>query len=81
MLGFGNWESSADISELHKKKAMRENETGVMELMEIDDQRLHIMEHTKAVIGNGDYDRDALMAHIREHERMLEMMEDKDVRD
>ena len=75
MLGFGNWESSADISELHKKKAMRENETAEMELMEIDDHRLHILEHTKAVIGNGNYDKDAIMAHIREHEAMLVAME------
>lgn len=76
MLGFGNWESSADIDELHKKKAMRENESMNYDIVEVDNHLLHIEEHTKAVIGNGCKDREGLLKHIRAHEAYVGIMQE-----
>lgn len=73
MLGFGNWESSADIAELHKKKALRENDSLEFDIIEVDDHRLHIEEHTKAVISGNCIKRDELLEHIRMHERYAEL--------
>lgn len=73
MLGFGNWESSADIAELHKKKAMRENDSFDFDIVEVDDHGLHIKEHTKALISGKCKRREELLEHIRMHETYTAM--------
>ncbi len=76
MLGFGNWESAREIDDLHVNRAKEENEivrSGEIECEEVDDDRLHIEEHTKAIIGKEfDYDPAAkkrLLDHIKMHKR------------
>ncbi len=82
LLGFGIWENSQDINELHTKKASSEN----IELMrgkevkvcEIDNHDLHINEHIAFMLG-GDFKakcennpeiENAFLKHIREHKQM-----------
>lgn len=74
MLGFGNWESSRDIDECHREKALRENldvSNGItVEALDIDNHEIHIIEHTKAMIQDKAEQKviDALLKHIREHQ-------------
>lgn len=78
VLGFGNWENSRDISDLHIKKAQRENRRiGTEEIMpsSIDDHNIHIEEHTKHLLssefdGNKNY-HDAVIKHINLHKQYL----------
>ena len=76
MLGFGNWESARELDDLNKKRAMEENErvsAGEIEPEEVDDDDIHIAEHSKALLGREyDYTPEAkarLVAHIRLHKR------------
>lgn len=74
MLGFGNWESSRDIDECHREKALRENldvTNGIaVEALDIDNHEIHIVEHTKAMIQDKAEQKviDTLLKHIREHQ-------------
>ncbi|MDE6275286.1 MAG: hypothetical protein K2M75_01970 [Clostridia bacterium] len=74
ILGLGNWESSKDIDESHRKKAMKENlDFGkeVVQVAEYDDHDLHIDEHIKRLIEEKDENIVALIdAHIKEHRTM-----------
>ncbi|HOO22971.1 MAG TPA: hypothetical protein PKY53_04745 [Clostridia bacterium] len=74
MMGFGNWETAVNSEELHKKKAMRENECARAEKPAIDDfdnHEIHVEEHTRYLVSSennlDESARKALNAHIREH--------------
>ncbi len=73
MLGFGNWENGRDISDLHIKKAIKENlaisRGDNAEVIETDDHELHIAEHTKYLVGEYKGDAEKLLEHIRTHKR------------
>ncbi len=80
LLGFGIWEASQDINELHTKKASNENlemfKGDKVEVLEIDDHNLHILEHTAFMIGS-DFlkksdkkTKEEFLKHIRLHKKM-----------
>ncbi len=74
ILGFGNWESSRDIDESHRKKAMKENlDFGKEEVLvaEYDDHDLHIDEHLKRLLEEKDEKLAGLIdEHIKQHKMM-----------
>ncbi|MBO4479968.1 MAG: hypothetical protein J5774_06340, partial [Clostridia bacterium] len=76
MLGFGNWENARELDELNKNRAEEENEkvcTEEISLCEVDDDDIHVAEHSKALLGKEfDYTPEAkerLLEHIRMHKR------------
>lgn len=82
LLGFGIWENSQDLNELHTKKASNENVELVnlnkVKVSEIDEHDLHINEHIMFMLGN-EYKKqlalnskieDNFIKHIREHKQM-----------
>ena len=75
-LGFGNWENTADLLELHTKRARGENYgEQKLEVLEIDDHQIHIEEHTKWVLENTDNKRaKQVIEHIGLH-RMASKVE------
>ena len=85
MMGFGNWESSQDVSTLHQKKAQKENLFfGDDTLpMEIDDHAIHIEEHVKFVVSGqaskqGKNYEKKLLEHIKIHKIMTQSVANKD---
>ena len=83
LLGFGVWENSQDINELHEKKASSENAKLIagekVKVLEIDDHNLHINEHISYMLG-GDYEKkktdqieQKFLEHIREHRKFEHM--------
>ena len=76
MLGFGNWENARELDELNKNRAQEENQKVANEeisLEEVDDDDIHIEEHSKALLGK-EYDyspeaKERLIEHIRSHKR------------
>jgi hypothetical protein len=77
-LGLGNWESARDVDELHIKKAIKENEEmreRDMEIDGVDDHKLHIAEHIKAIIDGTITDaahKERLTRHTQEHKKLCE---------
>ena len=78
LLGFGNWENAADLADCQRDAAIRENaalkESGKRpELTDVDDDALHIEEHTKAMLSQslGKREVDVLGKHIAEHKARL----------
>ena len=78
LLGFGNWENAADLADCQRDAAIRENaalkESGKRpELTDVDDDALHIEEHTKAMLSQslGKREVDVLGKHIAEHRARL----------
>lgn len=78
LLGFGNWENAADLADCQRDAAIRENaalkESGKRpELTDVDDDALHIEEHTKAMLSQslGKRYLDVLGKHIAEHRARL----------
>lgn len=78
LLGFGNWENAADLADCQRDAAIRENaalkESGKRpELTDVDDDALHIEEHTKAMLSQslGKKYLDVLGKHIAEHRARL----------
>ncbi|HCU56585.1 MAG TPA: hypothetical protein DIC18_04580 [Clostridiales bacterium] len=76
MLGFGNWESARELDELNKNRAKEENAlvaTQEIAPEEVDDDGIHIAEHSKALLGKEfEYSPEAkqrLIAHVRLHKR------------
>lgn len=52
-LGMGVWENSNDLTQMHIKKAVKENiKLENMTPLEIDDHDIHIEEHTKFILSN-----------------------------
>ena len=79
LLGFGVWENSQDIMELHQKKASCENAHFIhnekVKVSEIDDHDIHINEHISYMLG-GDFEKRStpeieqkFLEHIREHKK------------
>ncbi|MDE6551008.1 MAG: hypothetical protein K2M44_05885 [Clostridia bacterium] len=76
ILGFGTWESAADLSECQRNSAIRENMIagkGKLEVGEVDDHALHIAEHTKGILTrrDGDKGRAELLEHVRAHKAFM----------
>jgi len=82
LLGFGVWENSQDINDLHMKKAASENlkfiEGKKFDPLEIDDHDLHINEHIAFILG-GEFQKkqeknpeilENVLKHIRKHKQM-----------
>lgn len=83
LLGFGVWENSQDINELHQKKASCENAKLIQgesaEVLEIDDHILHINEHIAFMLG-GEYAKkqtkemeEKFLEHIRMHKKFQKL--------
>ena len=81
LLGFGIWENSQDVAELHLKKASCENVKLLsgqkVKVLEIDEHDLHIAEHTAFMLGS-DFENkkeadetivEKFLEHIREHKK------------
>lgn len=89
LLGFGIWENSQDINELHIKKATSENlgfleGKNKIEALDIDDHELHINEHIAFILG-GEFQKkqeknpqilNNIMEHIRNHKQMKMIIEE-----
>jgi len=75
-LGMGVWENSNDLTQMHVKKAIKENiKLEKITPLEIDDHDIHIEEHTKFILSNesGDYSDkhiQNLQNHILAHKSM-----------
>lgn len=80
--GIGNWEDVANLDELQRQQAQRENENNAEgdapKVNELDDTEIHVLEHTKYVYSAAfrELERDRpdaakrLMDHIREHKNI-----------
>ncbi len=81
LLGFGLWENSQDINQLHIKKADNENlellKGGKPKVLEIDDHNQHVHQHIAFML-NGEYKKskdsktieENFLTHIRTHKQM-----------
>ncbi len=83
MLGYGIWETQNDISELHMRKAGKENLVMLggasQEVLEIDDHKLHIDEHIAFMLGS-EYEKmikrnpsikQVFLNHINQHKKLM----------
>ena len=77
IMGFGNWDSAQDITQLHIARAQRENvDIDHAEVLPVDNHALHIEEHTRQVIA-GDIDdvdkayRAKILSHIAKHKEIM----------
>ncbi len=77
LLGFGTWEQSQDLTEMHIKVARRENldagKSAELKVSDTDDHETHISEHTASVLS---HENETLSAHIREHRKFLAVEKD-----
>ncbi|MBD5131949.1 MAG: hypothetical protein HDT28_05090 [Clostridiales bacterium] len=69
-LGYGDWDSSVDLADVHISRAESENTKGKYELNEFDDHGIHIDTHVKFLLTEcpSGARAEKLKAHIREHE-------------
>jgi len=80
-LGYGSFENARDISDLHIKKAERENillAQSDVEADDYDDYRLHLSEHTRALLSGGEQDpavKERILRHLESHRRKLKQGE------
>ena len=89
-IGFGVWDTSADLSELHIKNADRENtilENREVEVKEIDNHALHINQHTSYMLqvlySGASFNKLAeenFLKHIEAHKKALAKEEEKEER-
>ena len=83
MLGLGIWENAQDLNELHIRRAGNENlkmfDGVACKVSEIDDDKLHLNEHTAFMLGE-DYERmktknpaieNIFLEHIRAHKKFI----------
>ena len=83
MLGYGIWETQNNLSELHMRKAGKENLNLVKNLtqqvLSIDDHKLHIDEHIAFMLG-GEFEKQyknnpqieqIFLNHIEEHKKFI----------
>ena len=83
MLGYGIWETQNDIAELHMRKAGKENiamlSNEKQEVLEIDDHKLHIDEHTYFMLST-EFEKklkqnpqlkQVYLEHIKKHKQLL----------
>ncbi len=82
LLGFGMWEDAVDIHALQISKAKEENlellTKKSVEILPIDDHKIHIDEHTAYILGgelkskkNSKEIINKLLNHIEEHKKLL----------
>ncbi len=81
LLGFGLWEEAVDLNALHIKKAKEENlsvEKNGVELLSIDNHKIHIDEHTAYLLSkeikskkNRKSIQEKMLKHIEEHKQFL----------
>lgn len=86
VMGYGGWEQTLDVANLHINRAVKENinaSTVKLETKEIDEHKLHINEHTKYLLRgdleklkNRDIIERKLIEHIREHKQMIKVTAD-----
>lgn len=82
LLGFGMWEDAVDLNSLHINRAKEENlnaDKG-LDIMSIDDHKIHIDEHTAYLLSNEIKTKKNkklvqtnLLKHIDEHRKMLKI--------
>lgn len=81
-LGFGIWESEQDISNLHIKRAVKENiKLQDVNPREIDDHDIHVVEHTKYLLSSESEKATKehikkIEAHILAHKSMKQALSD-----
>ena len=89
-IGFGVWDNSIDLNELHIKNADLENtwlcEGQSVNVKEIDDDNLHINQHTafmlKNLYSNSDIDKkieSKFLEHLKQHEQSYERKHNQNV--
>ncbi len=77
-LGYGSFENARDISDLHIKKAERENvllRERAVDADSYDDHALHIAEHTRSLLSGGEEDKaykENLLKHLAAHRALAE---------
>lgn len=77
LMGFGNWESAQDITQLHVARAARENtDIDCAEVLPVDDHAVHIEEHTRYIISCDidSVDRayiQKILPHVAKHKQFL----------
>ena len=81
LLGFGMWEDAIDLPSLHIKRAKEENLkplNEVLEVMVIDDHKIHIDEHIAYILGgeiknklNSKKFIEKILNHIEEHKKLM----------
>lgn len=87
LLGFGMWEGTHDLTELHIKKAEKENlsflkEENIDSILEVDDHDIHIDEHTAFLLSstfekleeNKEKVKQKILKHIRQHKQMKSLL-------
>ena len=87
LLGFGMWEDAIDLNTLQINKAKEENLNASknLEIMDIDDHKIHIDEHIAYLLGseikkkkNIKTIQENLINHINEHKKLLKKQENTD---
>ncbi len=85
LMGMGNWQSACSEQELHRKKAMRENDMfidSVPEVESIDSHEIHISEHTSYLLQEncplGPKERRSLIEHVENHKTLLKTVTDRE---
>lgn len=81
LLGFGMWEDTTDLTSLQINRAKEENINaggGKLEIMSIDDHKIHIDEHTAYILGGDVKNKlnkkqiiEKLLSHIEEHKKLM----------
>lgn len=82
MIGFGTWQDVNDLTELHNKRAGKENldflKGQTDDVLEIDDHKVHINSHTAFLLSqdilnseNGKQIAQNIMEHIEKHKKFL----------
>ena len=80
-IGFGSWDNSVDLTDLHIKNADQENNAmlsgNVKDVKEIDDDEIHLSQHIAfmlKVVYAGEVDKkieETFLKHIRQHKAKL----------
>ena len=81
LLGFGMWENILDLNALHINRAKEENlmaEKTNIEILSIDDHKVHVDEHIAFLLGNEIKNKknqkmikERLLSHIEEHKKFI----------
>ena len=77
-LGYGSFESARDISQLHIRKAERENiALAEQEIVpdEYDDHELHVVEHIRALLSGGEQNealKENMIKHVNAHRALIQ---------
>ena len=77
LMGFGNWESAQDVTQLHVARAARENtDIDCAEVLPVDDHAVHVEEHTRYIISADIDSMDRayiakILTHVEKHKQFL----------